>query len=136
MTASAWPPEAEIVDHSRAVEVRVLLLELVERPHGGIEATIRFKRVPIGLIDGLAEHEDFFLGGADFTGEPGVEDAFSAVQKMLLPGNGNDLDAAAGLPEIVRLRWAAPQEWSSVWVPMPGSIPSCSKQATFSCTGS
>ena len=55
----------EVVDHSRAVEVRVLLLELVDLPHGGIEAAIRFEGLPIGVIDGQLEGEDFFLGFAD-----------------------------------------------------------------------
>ena len=62
---------------------------------------MRFEGIPIGLIDGPLEDEDFFLGVGDFSGEPRLEDALSAVQKVLLPGNGNDLDAPARLSELV-----------------------------------
>ena len=62
---------------------------------------MRFEGIPIGLIDGRLEDEEFFLGIGDFSGEPRLEDALSAVQKVLLPGNGNDLDAPARLSELV-----------------------------------
>ena len=89
----------DMVYESGVAEVRVFLLELVERPHGGIKAAIRFEGVPIGVIDGLAEHEDFLLGVGDFSGEPILKHPLGAVEYVLLPGNGNDLDAAAGLLE-------------------------------------
>ena len=60
-----------------------------------------FKGVPIGISDGLAEGEDFFLGLAHVAGYPGLEPAAGAVQELLLPGDRNYLNAPAGLAELL-----------------------------------
>ena len=62
---------------------------------------MRFEGLPIGVIDSQLEGEDFFLGGADGLPAPGCEYPLGAVQNVLFPGNGNELDAAAGLAELL-----------------------------------
>ena len=57
--------------------------------------------VAIGISDCLSECLCFFLGLRRVIGSPGLEHPLGAVQKVLLPGHCNDLDAPAGLAELV-----------------------------------
>ena len=77
------------------------MLRLEDFLNGGIETAMAFKGVPIGISDGLAEHDGFLLGVADALPAPGCEYPAGAVQKVLLPGDCGHFDAPARLAELV-----------------------------------
>ena len=54
-----------------------------------------FDGVPIGISDGSPQNGDFPLGLAHASAGPGFEHPLGPVQKVLFPGNRNQLDAPA-----------------------------------------
>ena len=68
---------------------------------GGIETAMAFKGLPIGVGNGLAQHDGFLLSAGDAPAAPGCEHTAGAVEQVLLPGGRNHLDAAAGVAELV-----------------------------------
>ena len=62
LAAPDWPPEADIVDHSRVIGRCRLFLHLEDSLNGGINAAMAFKGVPIGISDRLAKNRRFWRG--------------------------------------------------------------------------
>ena len=56
---------------------------------GGIETAMAFKGLPIGVGNGLAQHDGFLLGAGDAPAAPGCEHTAGAVEQVLLPGGRN-----------------------------------------------
>ena len=93
-----------------------MLLELVDLPHGGIKVAIRFEGLPIGVIDGQLEGEDFFSASLMVRPSPGVQvagDSHAWVdvgenRPVLLDGQGHlDVeipDAAIGAAGVDSFR--------------------------------
>ena len=84
-TASARPPEAEIVEPSCPARGRRFLVRLVDLFHDGGEAAMAFYGVPIGISDGLPKNRGFCLGRGQVSGCPGLENALGAVKMLLVP---------------------------------------------------
>ena len=81
--------------------IALVARELIDLLEGGIKAAISFYSVPIGLCDCLAKGEKFYLGLAHISDRPGLQHSLGAVEEVLLPGDRDDLDAAAGVAELV-----------------------------------
>jgi len=68
----------DVVDHSRVIVRRQLVLHLEDFPNGGINAAMSFDGVPIGISDGLAENRRFRLARFRVSGCPDPENALGA----------------------------------------------------------